>query len=112
MPTYIRCEHCGELRDTSGRYTSPANNTRDAEAWKAEHESGECIGGTMILVRHGPKMGPNRLTLDIGREMAEFLAEVLSDANAHEQDARAHHLSTLIDSALEDGGAEQRIGRG
>jgi hypothetical protein len=107
MPNYIHCPNCGEHRDTSNRYTSPANVARDAEAWKAEHESGACIGGAMSATRVGPKMGDNRLTLDIGREMAEYLAEVLSDANAHEQDARAHRLSVLIDTALEVGAASQ-----
>lgn len=110
MPNYIHCEHCGELRDTSNRYTSPANAARDAAAWKAEHKTGECIGGTMTLTRQGPKMGPNRLTLDIGRELAEYIAEVLREEHAMVDDPRAHHLSVLIDTALEVGEAEQRIG--
>lgn len=42
MP-YIRCEHCGETRDTSGDYTSPANRARDQEAWVQEHSTGACI---------------------------------------------------------------------
>lgn len=37
-----RCPHCGEMRDVSGRYTSPDNNTRDERWWCKEHLSGAC----------------------------------------------------------------------
>lgn len=111
MPSYIWCTHCSERRDTSGRYTSPANSERDAAAWTAEHESGECIGGAMTLRREGPKMGDNRLTIELGREMAEYVAEALRAEYEREGDPRAINLAVLIDTALEVGEAEQRIGR-
>lgn len=42
-PGYVRCPSgCGEFRDTSGRYTSPANRERDARLWQEEHLSGKC----------------------------------------------------------------------
>lgn len=41
-PHWITCTHCGEKRDTSGRYTSPANAARDRDEWAAEHQSGKC----------------------------------------------------------------------
>ena len=44
-PRWITCEHCGSKRDTSSRYTSPANARRDAEQWKAEHETRACVDG-------------------------------------------------------------------
>jgi hypothetical protein len=42
-PRWITCPNCGEKRDTSGRYTSPANQEHDARCWKEEHESGNCV---------------------------------------------------------------------
>lgn len=39
---WARCPHCGEMRDTSGRYTSPANSARDEQWWREEHLSGAC----------------------------------------------------------------------
>lgn len=106
---WTTCRNCGAQRDSSNRYTSPANAQRDYDAWQAEHGTGACIGGTMSATRVGPKMGDNRLTLDIGREMAEYLAEALSDATLLVQDPRAHRLSVLIDTALETGKATQVI---
>lgn len=42
-PSYTHCPHdCGEFRDTSGRYTSPANQERDRKWWQDEHLSGKC----------------------------------------------------------------------
>lgn len=41
-PRYARCPSCQALRDTSGRYTSPANAERDRLAWEAEHGAGRC----------------------------------------------------------------------
>lgn len=38
----VRCSHCGEPRDRSNRYTSPANAAKDARDWEEEHESGRC----------------------------------------------------------------------
>lgn len=45
---YQRCKHCGELWDSSGRYTSPANQQRDAQWWREEHESGRCLADVEI----------------------------------------------------------------
>lgn len=42
-PRYERCPHCAELRDTSGRYTSPANARRDLLDWRRDHLSGRCV---------------------------------------------------------------------
>jgi hypothetical protein len=107
MPNYIHCPHCGEHRDTSNRYTSPANAERDARLWREEHETGACVGGMIKATREGPKMGGNRLTLDLGREMAEYVAEVLNE----EPDLRARRLAVLIDTALETGAASQTFER-
>lgn len=41
-PRWISCTNCGESRDISGRYTSPANRERDRRWWAEEHESGRC----------------------------------------------------------------------
>lgn len=41
-PHWITCPYCGEKRDTSGRYTSPANQRRDRLNWVRDHESGAC----------------------------------------------------------------------
>ncbi|PUB32495.1 hypothetical protein C8K30_1011021 [Promicromonospora sp. AC04] len=41
-PRYVDCPNCGEKRDTSGNYTSPANQERDQRRWAEEHESGKC----------------------------------------------------------------------
>lgn len=38
----VTCPHCGEWRDASNRYTSPANARRDALDWEAEHGAGQC----------------------------------------------------------------------
>ncbi len=38
----ITCPNCGEKRDTSNRYTSPANAEKDARDWAEQHESGKC----------------------------------------------------------------------
>jgi sarcosine oxidase delta subunit len=43
MTEWITCPNCGEKRDVSNRYTSPANAKRDAEWWASEHESGACV---------------------------------------------------------------------
>ncbi|GAB3944048.1 hypothetical protein GCM10029976_067560 [Kribbella albertanoniae] len=40
---WIRCPHCDEKRDTSGRYTSPTNAKRDHDWWLEEHISGRCV---------------------------------------------------------------------
>jgi len=45
-PYWITCEHCGEKRDASTRYTSPANAERDRRRWKEEHLSGLCLTPT------------------------------------------------------------------
>lgn len=43
-PSYVHCPSgCGEFRDTSGRYTSPANRERDRQWWQEEHVSGKCL---------------------------------------------------------------------
>lgn len=34
---WITCPRCGASRDTSNRYTSPANQRRDHEAWERVH---------------------------------------------------------------------------
>jgi hypothetical protein len=52
-------------------------------------------------------MGVNRMTLDLGREMAEYVAEVLNE----EPDLRARRLAVLIDTALETGAASQTFER-
>lgn len=44
-PRYERCPHCAELRDTSGRYTSPANVAKDQLDWQRDHLSGRCGRG-------------------------------------------------------------------
>lgn len=44
-PRYERCPHCAELRDTSGRYTSPTNARRDLLDWQRDHLSGRCGRG-------------------------------------------------------------------
>lgn len=41
-PYWITCPHCGEMRDASSRYTSPANAEKDRADWAAQHESGAC----------------------------------------------------------------------
>jgi hypothetical protein len=48
--TSITCPNCGEKRDTSGRYTSPANQARARAQWAEEHESGRCLRPTPIDV--------------------------------------------------------------
>lgn len=40
---FIKCPHCGAQRNTSGDYTSPANQERDLERWEEEHVSKACI---------------------------------------------------------------------
>ena len=42
-PHYVTCPNCGEKRDTSGRYTSPANREHDQRWWAEEHLSGKCV---------------------------------------------------------------------
>jgi len=42
-PYWITCDHCGEKRDASSRYTSPTNAERDRQRWAEEHFSGRCI---------------------------------------------------------------------
>src|SRR4051794_8243030 len=39
---WIRCDFCHEKRDTSGRYTSPANQELDRREWARDHETGNC----------------------------------------------------------------------
>lgn len=56
---WITCEHCGERRDTSGRYTSPANRKLDAEQWRAEHESRACVDGCLLDHDAYPWKHPN-----------------------------------------------------
>lgn len=41
-PRFLTCPTCGEKRDTSGNYTSPANRERDRVWWREVHESGKC----------------------------------------------------------------------
>jgi len=41
LPRWETCPHCGEKHDTSGRYTSPANQERD-RVWWAAHRRGDC----------------------------------------------------------------------
>lgn len=43
MNHWIKCPHCGEKRNLSNAYTSPANCARDAEHWEYYHESGRCM---------------------------------------------------------------------
>lgn len=44
MPNHwITCPHCGEKRNTSGMYTSPANLEKDRQWWVDEHDSARCI---------------------------------------------------------------------
>ncbi|MDP9904762.1 hypothetical protein [Arthrobacter bambusae] len=41
-PNWTTCPNCGEKRDSSGRYTSPANQEHDRPWWAEEHLSGKC----------------------------------------------------------------------
>lgn len=41
-PNWTICPNCGEKRDNSGRYTSPASQERDRRRWSEEHLSGKC----------------------------------------------------------------------
>lgn len=44
MPSlYTRCPNCGTHHDTSGRYSSPANQERDRIWWSEEHLSARCM---------------------------------------------------------------------
>jgi hypothetical protein len=47
-PRYISCPNCGEHRDTSGRYTSPANNELDQRSWAEDHLSGNCLSAAVV----------------------------------------------------------------
>lgn len=42
QPRWIACPFCGERRDTSSKYTSPAEQARITQWWKSEHLSGAC----------------------------------------------------------------------
>lgn len=39
---WITCPTCGEKRDASGRYTSPANAAKDRRAWELVHGARRC----------------------------------------------------------------------
>lgn len=45
-PSYTTCPNCGQLHDTSGRYTSPENRELDRRWWKDGHLSGACLADT------------------------------------------------------------------
>lgn len=40
---YEKCLYCGEDRDTSNRFTSPANAEKDYAEWIVLHAGGKCV---------------------------------------------------------------------
>lgn len=57
-PHWITCRFCGEQRDTSNRYTSPANAAKGRREWTEVHESGACSAPAQTLTTSDPWRTP------------------------------------------------------
>jgi DNA polymerase I-like protein with 3'-5' exonuclease and polymerase domains len=87
--TWITCPNCGEKRDTSNRYTSPANAEKDARDWKRDHKSGACVAAEKAYAILG-----REIDLDSEREVRVALFDQL------QLDLEPGRYAFVIDDAL------------